>query len=304
MTRKTFEFGTAALVAPQVEWETARILSEIPAMTDPEVAALDAYWARELALYRQHGKRGEYETFLPGRAYTYKRLGHILAAVFPGSGQQLLDVGCGSAILSRYVAERVRRYTALDVSRAALEFARELALGGHVKLNLVEGSAFEMPLKDASVDISVSLGLLEHFNQPDQASILSEMSRVSRIGNIVVVPNTTCAIYHAMSALEAIQSGPAYSFPLEEHYFDVDFAGLSLRAGLSTEFEGAFHLAPPAEIPGEFLSDGERAMFVELRDAALALYKGDAMEAWWSAEDSIDVGTRNVYGWFKFAVFV
>jgi len=303
MPRKTFEFGTAALIAPDIEAQTVGILSRVPAAADPEVAALDGYWAREQALYRQQRQRGAYETFLPGRAYTYKRLGQILESVFPGGGQHMVDVGCGSSILSRYVTGRVAHYVALDISRSALGFASELAHDGQVPLQLVQASAFRIPLTDASIDVSVSLGLMEHFDYTGQTAILSEMSRVSRRGSVVVVPNTRSAIFRAMSALEASQSGPAYSFPLEEHYYDVDFAALAAGNSLSVALEGAFHMAPPAEIPGEYLDDREREMFVALRETALATYQGDALAAWWRAEDSVDVETRNTYAWFRFAAF-
>jgi ubiquinone/menaquinone biosynthesis C-methylase UbiE len=90
-------------------------------------------------------------------------------------GLRTLDVGCGEGWLEALNPEVV----GVDFSPAALERAREKGA-----VHLVQASAEELPFEDASFDLVVSLGSLEHFADPDAA--LREMARVSRLQLLTV----------------------------------------------------------------------------------------------------------------------
>lgn len=300
MVRKTFEFGAEVLADPAVTAETNRRLAQIPRATDPEVRGLDAYWSRESAIRQLVGAGSSYDRYLPGRAYTYRRLARLVREVF-GDGH-VLDVGSGSAVLSRYVDED-QTYTALDVSKGALLFARELAKEIHRQLGLVRGSAGSIPLATASVDVVVSLGLLEHFEFHEQAAVIGEMARVARRGAIVVVPNTECAIFKTMCALEEEIAGRDLSFPMEEHYNVVDFARLAEDVDVEIVKVGAFHLAMPQFVPSRFLSPEEAGVLTRVLALAQSAYSGAPLSAWEQAEDGIDADLVDKYGWFKLFAF-
>jgi SAM-dependent methyltransferase len=91
-------------------------------------------------------------------------------------GHLALDVGCGSGRWAAQVARRGFEVVAVDASPAALRVATRVAPLAQV----VQGSAVELPLRDASVDFAFSLGVLHHL--PDTAGALREVHRVLRPG--------------------------------------------------------------------------------------------------------------------------
>jgi ubiquinone/menaquinone biosynthesis C-methylase UbiE len=68
-------------------------------------------------------------------------------------GRDVLEFGCGAAQWSIALARRGARMVGLDVSRRQLDHARRLMAEAGFDFPLVEGSAEEVPLPDASFDI-------------------------------------------------------------------------------------------------------------------------------------------------------
>lgn len=96
-------------------------------------------------------------------------------------GQRILDVGCGPGA---FTAEAVRRLgaeavTAVDPSPSFLEACRDRFPGVDVRL----GSAEDLPIDDASVDLAVSQLVLHFVSDPDRAA--RELRRVVRPGGVV-----------------------------------------------------------------------------------------------------------------------
>lgn len=105
-------------------------------------------------------------------------------------GERVLDVGCGSGVVTRTLAQRVApggRAIGVDTSRALLNVARELAdeagLGGLVELK--DGDCRALPFPDASFDAVLAATTLSHV--PDAGRALAEMVRVTRPGGRVGV---------------------------------------------------------------------------------------------------------------------
>lgn len=101
------------------------------------------------------------------------------------AGRRWLDVGCGTGALCAAIVEHAApaSVTGVDPSAGFLATARQ-RLGGRVALH--SGTATEIPLADASVDVVVS-GLVLNF-VVDPLAALAEMSRVA-------VPGGTVAAY-------------------------------------------------------------------------------------------------------------
>ena len=306
MARKTFEFGTETLTRPDVRERTQVLLSRCLGSADAEVRELDSYWAMEQALYELLAvARGmPYERYLPGRSYTYQQFaGTVTGLAAPSSGS-VIDVGCGSAILSRYIyPASPDAYLALDVSAAALQFAMRLAADVGRKVTPVAGSGFEIPLKDKSVDVGVSLGLLEHFSHDSQVRIVSETRRACRDIIVFAVPNTSTAIFSTMATLERQEAGPALQFPLEEHYSPVDFRRIASDSGASLISEGSFHVVPPRRIPTDMVSARERTVLTRLIQNAANEYQGSSIDAWTAAEAALPETDRSRWGWFSYGAF-
>ncbi|MBI5741576.1 MAG: class I SAM-dependent methyltransferase [Nitrospirae bacterium] len=94
--------------------------------------------------------------------------------------QVILDAGCGTGGM---LAE-CDAYDAfgLDISEEAIRFCRMRNL---VKLS--KGSLLEMPLKDNSFNIVISLDVLYHLSVSDDAEALSELHRVSAQRGMLVL---------------------------------------------------------------------------------------------------------------------
>jgi SAM-dependent methyltransferase len=106
------------------------------------------------------------------------------------AGDRVLDVGCGSGVVTRDIARRVGpagRADGIDPSPQLLMVARELAegagLGGRVEFR--EGSALSLPFPDGAFDVAVAVTVLSH--TPGGESAIAEMARVVRPGGRVGV---------------------------------------------------------------------------------------------------------------------
>ena len=100
-----------------------------------------------------------------------------LAEVRPGT--HVLDVACGTGVVTRLAAERVGtsgRVVGLDINVAMLSVARGLPPVGGASVEWLEASALEMPLPDAAFDVVLCQHGLQQF--PDRLAALREMRRV------------------------------------------------------------------------------------------------------------------------------
>jgi SAM-dependent methyltransferase len=68
----------------------------------------------------------------------------------------VIELGCGTAYVSAWLARRGARVVGLDVTPAQLETARRCQAEHGLEFPLVEASAEEVPLADASFDLVVS----------------------------------------------------------------------------------------------------------------------------------------------------
>ena len=106
------------------------------------------------------------------------------------SGKQLLECGCGSAKLSRYMAERGYRCTMLDYSEEALRLARTKFEAQALTGRFMKGDVNLLPFPDGLFDVVYSGGMLEFF--PDIQAPVREMVRVLKPGGLFtanMVPN-------------------------------------------------------------------------------------------------------------------
>jgi ubiquinone/menaquinone biosynthesis C-methylase UbiE len=95
-----------------------------------------------------------------------------------GAGKSVLEVGCGTGLLLHRTAQFAREAIGLDLSGGMLAKAQQRGL------HVVQGSATELPIATASVDVAYSFKVLAHI--PDIAGALREMARVVRPGGWVL----------------------------------------------------------------------------------------------------------------------
>src|SRR3989442_2281778 len=105
-----------------------------------------------------------------------------LRALLPASGNAI-EIGAGSGrLLIRLGHERPYRLVALDYAPYAIRAVRENYRRASADGHAVFGDATALPLADASFDVVLSGGLLEHFRDP--APVVREMARVLRPGGL------------------------------------------------------------------------------------------------------------------------
>ncbi len=113
----------------------------------------------------------------------YRRLG-VISAMADGSA--VLDVPCGGGVAFRAIRGHQRlRYIAADVSPGMLFRARRQASRrGLEQIEFVEADVEQLPFRDESFDLVVSLNSLHCF--PDPQAALSEIARCLRQGGRLV----------------------------------------------------------------------------------------------------------------------
>jgi SAM-dependent methyltransferase len=72
------------------------------------------------------------------------------------AGMDVLELGCGTAYVSAWLARRGARVVGLDITPAQLETARRCQADYTLEFPLIEASAEDVPLADASFDLVVS----------------------------------------------------------------------------------------------------------------------------------------------------
>lgn len=134
--------------------------------------------------------RDYYERYWSDAGYNPRRDGpsepllHMFGR-YVGANDDCLDLGCGDGGTSGiYLAQHSHSYIGVDVSEAAIEFAKARGLEA---VRIDDASA--LPFEDGSFDVVVCCEVLEHLFEPHLAA--AEAFRVLRTGGrlIVTVPN-------------------------------------------------------------------------------------------------------------------
>ena len=111
---------------------------------------------------------------------------HLLGTV---GGKRVLEVGCGAAMCSRWLATQGARPVALDLSGQMLRHAREAALRTGIEVALVHADAQRLPFATGSFDIAfTAFGAVPFV--ADSAAVMREVARVLRDGGRWVFATT------------------------------------------------------------------------------------------------------------------
>ncbi len=110
-------------------------------------------------------------------------LDHFVGRVVAGGGAHVLDAGCGTGRIARYLVDRGLSVVGVDLSPGMLAMARR----DHPDLELHEGSLTALPLADGSVDGVVFWYSLIHLTDDELPAALTEAVRVLRPGGHVLL---------------------------------------------------------------------------------------------------------------------
>jgi SAM-dependent methyltransferase len=98
----------------------------------------------------------------------------LVDAAHPADGERVLDLACGTGVVARAAAQRVGsagRVVGIDLNPAMIEVARGLPAATGAPIEWLEGSALDIRLKDAGIDVVLCQQGLQFF--PDKAGALS-----------------------------------------------------------------------------------------------------------------------------------
>jgi SAM-dependent methyltransferase len=122
----------------------------------------------------------------------------LVAAARPQPGERVLDIACGTGVVTRLVYDRVAptgRIVGIDLNAGMLAQARVASKG--LDIEWLEGSATSMPLPDGAFEAVICQQGLQFF--PDKPAALREMHRV-------LVPSGRLAI----SVFRSVDHAPGY----------------------------------------------------------------------------------------------
>jgi SAM-dependent methyltransferase len=110
-----------------------------------------------------------------------------------GTGEDVLDVGCGAGMDTLIAAQMVGptgSVTGIDMTpEMAAKARRSVTEIGIDTVTIVEGSAERLPFADASFDVVISNGVIDLI--PDKDAVFSEIVRVLRPGGRIQLADVT-----------------------------------------------------------------------------------------------------------------
>lgn len=199
----------------------------------------------------------------------------IVAVADPQPVDELLDVACGTGILTLYLAARLAsasaperecakgRVTGIDLTEAMLAQARaEQERLGLTNVLWQRGDVQALPYPDASFSLVVSRFAFHHFAHP--LVVLREMQRVCRPGGRLVIADVTPAQdkADAFNAMELLRDpSHAQALSLEAWLALFAEAGLARPAYSQMRIEGALDSLLARSFPHEGDEPKIRALF-------------------------------------------
>jgi SAM-dependent methyltransferase len=114
-----------------------------------------AKWDQLAPQYVNSGERGWADN---APAWGIFQVPEVELRMFPDdlAGKDAIELGCGTAYVSSWMARRGARVTGVDNSAQQLETARRLQREHKVSFDLIHGNAEAIPLPDASYDFAIS----------------------------------------------------------------------------------------------------------------------------------------------------
>ncbi len=163
-----------------------------------------------------------YESFI-GR-WSERLAPAFLARAGTAANTRVLDVGCGTGVLSKALAEAGARVTGVDASDAYLEGARRRR--SHPNIAYESGDARNLQFDDDAFDAAVSSLALDVISEIEQ--VVAEMKRVTRPSGVVasaltdfffgmpafdLVINTGAVLEPSFASLRTVRSGRKLFWP-------------------------------------------------------------------------------------------
>jgi SAM-dependent methyltransferase len=167
----------------------------------------------------------------------------LIQAPASGCPATALELGCGAGTYVRWLAGLGYRTVGLDYSLATLSRAVAADSGG--KGSYLAGEAYALPCRSRSVDLVVSIGVLQALSEPRRA--IEEIARVLRPGGrlVIEVLNSRATVAMVRRAYERLKGTP----PRVATYDPGQVTRWLADHDIDVEQEAALCL-PPRQLPG------------------------------------------------------
>jgi ubiquinone/menaquinone biosynthesis C-methylase UbiE len=128
-------------------------------------------------------QRQNWAHFAPLEAITTPTAARLVQRAGIHSGQRVLDVACGTGVVSVTAARLGAHVTGLDLTPELLERARENSRIGELEIEWLEGDVEKLPFPDATFDAVLSQ--YGHIFAPRPEVAIAEMLRVLKPGGTI-----------------------------------------------------------------------------------------------------------------------
>lgn len=235
--------------------------------------------------------------------------GELLRTADLRAGERVLDVACGTGIITRAAAEQVGptgTVTAIDLAPDMLEVAKATPAAGS-PIEWHQGDAASLPLPDASYDVALcQMGLMF---MEDRTGALAELHRVLTPGGRVVIntPGRIQPLFKVMERAIVEHIGPelgAFVSAVFSMHEPSALAGLLGDAGFadvsSKEYTARLMLPGPAEFLWNYINlTPMGAIVAEASEETKAALQRQVVEAWTGpvVEGSTPVDQPMVLAW-------
>ncbi len=162
---------------------------------DGDFEKFDANWKQRSEARYNHWTDGAPQNQIQFAFRMHWKLFQNILKHKTSDNRKVLEVGCGRGSISSYFAAAKYDTTCLDASSAVLNVASDIFKANELEATFIKGDANNLDFKDNEFDVVVSIGLLEHFDNPQKS--LSEMSRVLKKDGILlayIVPEKTSLV--------------------------------------------------------------------------------------------------------------
>jgi ubiquinone/menaquinone biosynthesis C-methylase UbiE len=130
--------------------------------------------SKEIEFFDRHAAADDYNVFT--EAANTRLIDSFVRLTGLGPNSRIADLGCGSGVFTKLLAERRYEAQGIDISPKLIELARRK----YPKLTFLEGDVEHLPYADNSLDGVLLSGLVHHF--PDPSRCAAETFRVLRRG--------------------------------------------------------------------------------------------------------------------------
>jgi SAM-dependent methyltransferase len=147
-------------------------------------------------------------------------------------GLRTIELGAGRGDLSLLLARQGARVTLLDLSQTALTQAHERFSREGLSAECTRDDLFAVRTHGGTFDVSLSLGVIEHFCGPDRLRAVQAHADVLRPGGLAVisVPHAACVPYRLWKAYLELRGWWPYG--MEQPYSRRELARLARLSGL------------------------------------------------------------------------